>query len=32
MMDKEIGRPLEIWLKKHGVKIYRNALARGASE
>ncbi len=30
MMDKEIRRPLEIWLKKHGVKIYRNALARGA--
>ena len=29
MMDKEIGRPLEIWLKKHGVVINRGALARG---
>ena len=29
MMDKEIRRPLEIWLKKHGVVINRGALARG---
>ena len=28
-MDKEIRRPLEIWLKKHGVVINRGALARG---
>ena len=29
MMDKEIRRPLEIWLKRHGVDVNRNALARG---
>ncbi|MBR79448.1 MAG: dihydrolipoyl dehydrogenase [Euryarchaeota archaeon] len=30
IMDKEIRRPLEIWLKKHGVKVHTEALARGA--
>ena len=30
IMDKEIRRPLEIWLKKHKVTIYTDALARGA--
>ena len=30
IMDKEIRRPLELWLKKHGVTVHTNALARGA--
>ena len=30
IMDKEIRRPLEIWLKKHGVEVHTNALALGA--
>ncbi|DAC45148.1 MAG TPA: dihydrolipoyl dehydrogenase [Candidatus Thalassarchaeaceae archaeon] len=30
IFDKELRRPLEIWLKKHGVTIHTNALARGA--
>ena len=30
IFDKELRRPLEIWLKKHGVSIHTNALARGA--
>ena len=30
IMDKEIRRPLELWLKKHKVKVHTNALARGA--
>ena len=30
IMDREICRPLEIWLKKHGVVVHTNALARGA--
>ena len=29
IMDKEIRRPLEIWLKKHKVAVHTNALARG---
>lgn len=29
IMDKEIRRPLEIWLKKHEVTVHTNALARG---
>ncbi|MCH2646137.1 MAG: dihydrolipoyl dehydrogenase [Candidatus Thalassarchaeum sp.] len=29
IMDKEIRRPLEIWLKKHKVTVHTNALARG---
>lgn len=30
IMDKEIRRPLEIWLKRHGVEVHTNALARGS--
>ena len=30
IMDKEIRRPLEIWLKKHKVAVHTQALARGA--
>ena len=30
IMDKEIRRPLEIWLKKNKVTVYTNSLARGA--
>ena len=30
IMDKEIRRPLELWLKKHGVTTHTNSLARGA--
>ena len=30
IMDSELRRPLEIWLKKHGVVVHTNALARGA--
>lgn len=30
IMDKEIRRPLEIWLKKNKVIVYTNALARGS--
>jgi len=30
IMDKEIRRPLEMWLKKHKVTVHTNALARGA--
>jgi len=30
IMDAELRRPLEIWLKKHGVSVHTNALARGA--
>jgi len=30
IMDKEIRRPLEIWLKKHKVETHTDALARGA--
>ena len=30
IMDSELRRPLEIWLKKHGVGVHTNALARGA--
>tara|TARA_Y100001970_G_scaffold12536_1_gene14338 strand:+ start:27372 stop:28808 length:1437 start_codon:yes stop_codon:yes gene_type:complete len=29
IMDKEIRRPLEIWLKKNKVTVHTNALARG---
>ena len=29
IMDKEIRRPLEIWLKRHGVEVHTNALAKG---
>jgi len=29
IMDKEIRRPLEIWLKKHKVTVHTDALARG---
>ena len=29
IMDKEIRRPLEIWLKRHKVTIHTNSLARG---
>ena len=29
IVDKEIRKPLEIWLKKHKVTIHTNALARG---
>jgi len=29
IIDKEIRRPLEIWLKKHKVAVHTNALARG---
>ena len=28
--DRELRRPLEIWLKKHGVSVHTNALAKGA--
>jgi dihydrolipoamide dehydrogenase len=30
IMDKEIRRPLELWLKKHGVAVHTDSLARGA--
>ena len=30
IIDKEVRRPLEIWLKKHGVAIHTKALAKGA--
>ena len=30
IFDKELRRPLEIWLKKHGVAVHTNSLARGA--
>ena len=30
IMDSELRRPLEIWLKKHGVVVHTNALARSA--
>ena len=30
IMDKEIRRPLEIWLKKNKVTVHTNALARGS--
>ena len=30
IFDKELRRPLEIWLKKHGVIVHTNSLARGA--
>ena len=30
IMDKEIRRPLELWLKKNGVAVHTNSLARGA--
>ena len=30
IMDKEIRRPLELWLKKHNVEVHTEALARGA--
>jgi len=30
IMDSELRRPLEIWLKKHEVVVHTNALARGA--
>ena len=29
IFDKELRRPLEIWLKRHGVTVHTNALARG---
>ncbi len=29
VFDEELRRPLEIWLKRHGVTIHTNALARG---
>ena len=29
IMDKEIRRPLELWLKKHKVTVHTDALARG---
>ena len=29
IMDKEIRRPLELWLKKHKVSVHTDALARG---
>ena len=30
IFDKELRRPLEIWLKKHGVVVHTKSLARGA--
>lgn len=30
IFDKELRRPLEIWLKKHGVKLNTNCMAKGA--
>ncbi|MEC9146227.1 MAG: dihydrolipoyl dehydrogenase [Candidatus Thermoplasmatota archaeon] len=30
IFDKELRRPLELWLKKHGVTVHTGALARGA--
>ncbi len=30
IFDKELRRPLEIWLKKHGVSIHTNSLAKSA--
>ena len=30
IMDKEIRRPLELWLKKHKVEVHTDSLARGA--
>ena len=30
IMDKEIRRPLELWLKKNGVAVHTESLARGA--
>ncbi len=30
MFDEELRRPLKIWLKRHGVTVHTNALARGA--
>ena len=30
LFDRELRRPLEIWLKKHGVSVHTNALAKGA--
>tara|TARA_B100000989_G_scaffold22782_1_gene14890 strand:+ start:37 stop:1251 length:1215 start_codon:yes stop_codon:yes gene_type:complete len=30
IFDKELRRPLEIWLKKHGVSIHTNTLAKSA--
>ena len=30
IFDRELRRPLEIWLKKHGVIVHTNALAKGA--
>ncbi len=30
IFDKELRRPLEIWLKKHGVSIHTGSLAKGA--
>ena len=29
IMDREIRRPLELWLKKHGVAVHTESLARG---
>ena len=30
IFDKELRRPLEIWLKKHGVKVHTGCMAQGA--
>mgnify|MGYP002033038566 FL=1 len=30
IMDKEIRRPLEIWLKRQGVEVHTNTLAKGS--
>ena len=30
LFDRELRSPLEIWLKKHGVSVHTNALAKGA--
>ncbi|MBJ28798.1 MAG: dihydrolipoyl dehydrogenase [Euryarchaeota archaeon] len=30
IMDREIRRPLEIWLKKHGVSVHTKTLAKGS--
>tara|TARA_B100000575_G_scaffold66637_1_gene51260 strand:+ start:1880 stop:3316 length:1437 start_codon:yes stop_codon:yes gene_type:complete len=29
IFDRELRRPLELWLKKHGVTVHTNALAKG---
>ncbi len=31
IFDRELRRPLEIWLKKHGVEVFTKSLAKGAT-